>query len=65
MAIIGFLFLLAIGGYFLFAGITYFVAEMGLTGRTSAVPFVLLCIAVGVLFIAFKYAPFTISFASS
>jgi hypothetical protein len=57
---VGFFFLVALGGYLLWAGVAVGLFTTGFTGRASPWTVVFLALGGVMLYLAFEHAPFTI-----
>jgi hypothetical protein len=60
MAWIGFLVLIALGVYAIFAGIVMQMIAVGFTGKSDGVGFVTLAIGLGLLYLAWANKPFLV-----
>ena len=65
MEVLGFLFLLFVGGYFLVAGIAGTYASYAFSGKSMPVATVFFIIGCAVLYLAFGNMPFTIIFTGN
>lgn len=63
MAIIGFIALLLLGGYLAYVAAACWLLELGFTGRVSPLTYAFAVISGIVLFVAFYFAPFTVTWS--